>query len=417
MSVSVAVVAVDDKQLGFLRLGSIVSLGLDKPSLTSAAEVPPNHKSAGLAFLLSLLVPGAGQMYCGKVARGGVTLAFFALSVVLTVVGFSVPDSMSQDILGVAMLAILVLYVFSFLDAYYVAREINAGTDALVDANNPRVATTLNLLTNGFGYWYLGERNKGWIAFIVLGLVMRGVSQAMGSSSWSLFLLLIPCAMALDAYRIARKQLSEASGQTLSSVSLEPSIRDTRLPAAVPVAFAVVLVLALAGVIGIGLAVPPLDRIDQSRAVIDQGANPKRYENPTYGVRMLAPTNWEIYSSDKGYLLATARKGQGCQVMLIIQGESPFHSLTAVRDTLSRELLQKNTNFRKIADRHERLGNLSGEEAEFVVMSNGNEVLQRYLMARRGLVIYGLITTMASSLREECEPDAKWIRENIFIQK
>jgi hypothetical protein len=61
-----------------------------------------------------------------------------------------------------AMLAVLVLYVFSFLDAYYVAREINAGMDSLVDSNNPRVATTLNLLTNGFGYWYLGERTKGW---------------------------------------------------------------------------------------------------------------------------------------------------------------------------------------------------------------------------------------------------------------
>lgn len=293
-----------------------MSLGLNQPSLFSATEVLPEHKSAGLAFLLSLLVPGAGQMYCGKVARGGVTLAFFALSVVLAVVGFSVPDSMNQEILGVAMLAILVLYIFSFLDAYYVAREINAGTDPLVDANNPRVAATLNLLTNGFGYWYLGERTKGWIAFVVLGLVMRGVALAIGNSSWSLLLLLIPCAMSLDAYRIARKQLAEARAETPSSVLMEPSSAETRLPAAVPVAFAVVLALIIAGLIGIGLAVPRFDPIDQSRAVIDQGANPKRYENPTYGVRLLAPVGWEIRSSAKGYL-AKAQKGQGCQVLFI----------------------------------------------------------------------------------------------------
>ena len=167
-------------------------------------------------------------MYFGKVARGGVTLAFFALSVVLAVVGFSVPDSMNQEILGVAMLAILVLYIFSFLDAYYVAREINAGTDPLVDANNPRVAATLNLLTNGFGYWYLGERTKGWIAFVVLGLVMRGVALAIGNSSWSLLLLLIPCAMSLDAYRIARKQLAEARAETPSSVLMEPATAAPR---------------------------------------------------------------------------------------------------------------------------------------------------------------------------------------------
>jgi TM2 domain-containing membrane protein YozV len=47
-------------------------------------EIQPVRKSAGLAFLISLLVPGAGQMYCGKIARGGTTLAFFVLSVVLT---------------------------------------------------------------------------------------------------------------------------------------------------------------------------------------------------------------------------------------------------------------------------------------------------------------------------------------------
>lgn len=355
-------------------------------------------------------------MYCGKVARGAVTLVFFVLAVILTVVGLSVPDSMGQEILGVAMLAIVVLYIFSFMDAYYVAREINAGTDLLVDANNPRVATTLNFLTNGFGYWYLGERKKGWIAFLVLGLAMRGVAQAMGDSPWSVALLVIPCAMALDAYRIARELLAAAQGETPPSVPIEPAMQETRLPAAIPIALACVLVLALVGLMGIGLALPQLDPIDQSHAVIDQQSNPKRYENPTYGVRLLAPAGWEINSSTKEYL-AGARRGPGCQVMLMEVVESPFHSLTAVRETLTRDLLQKNPNFRKVADRTSRLGQLSGQEVEFVATFDGNEVVQQYLLARRRLVVYGLITTMAAPLREECEPDTKWIRENISIQK
>ena len=33
----------------------------------------PRHKSAGLAFVLSLLVPGVGQLYCDKTGRGGMT--------------------------------------------------------------------------------------------------------------------------------------------------------------------------------------------------------------------------------------------------------------------------------------------------------------------------------------------------------
>lgn len=95
-------------------------------------------------------------------------MAFFAVSAVLTVVGFKGTDALDEEILGIGLFALLVRYIFSSLDAYYVACETNAGIDALVDANNPRVATTLNLLTNGFGYWYLGDRTKGWIAFIVL---------------------------------------------------------------------------------------------------------------------------------------------------------------------------------------------------------------------------------------------------------
>jgi len=80
-------------------------------------------------------------------------------------------------------------------------------------------------------------------------------------------------------------------------------------------------------------------------------------------------------------------------------------------------LLRRNANFRKVADRPGKLGNLSGVEVEFVVDVNGNQVMQRYLMARRGLVMYDLVTTMAASLQEECDPDAKWIQGNIFIRK
>ena len=392
-----------------------MSLGLDQPSGASAVDVQPVHKSAGLAFLISLIVPGAGQMYCGKTARGGMTLAFFVLSVILTVVGFSVADSTNEGILGVAMLATLVLYIFSFLDAYFVAREINTGTDAMVDANNPRVATTLNLLTNGFGYWYLGKRNKGWIAFIVLGLVMRGLSQAIGNSPWSILLLLIPCAMGLDAYRIARKQMEEQQLGTPSSALPEPARLETRLPAGVPVGLACLLVFLAAGVIGLGLAVPKFDPIDQSRAVTDERSAPKRYENPAYGLRVLVPVSWEFSPTDKAYMVA-ANKGRGCQVALIGQGFAPFDSLTKDVDAFSRALLQRNANFRRVADRPGRLGNLSGQEVEFVATFQGNEVIQRYLAAPKGLALYTLVITMAASLQQECEADTDWIRQNISIQ-
>ena len=76
---------------------------------------------------------------------------------------------------------------------------------------------------------YLGERTKGWIAFIVLGLFRRAVSRAVGDSPWSLLLLSIPCAMALDAYRIARRQLAELREVTPVASGIGLSIRGTRL--------------------------------------------------------------------------------------------------------------------------------------------------------------------------------------------
>ena len=401
---------------GIRRLGAMVSLGLNLPSITSTSplETQPPRKSAGLAFVISLLVPGGGQMYCGKVARGGTTLAFFVLSVVLTVVGFSVPESTGRQVLGVAMLAVMVLYVFSFLDAYYVAREINAGTDLLVESNNPRVASTLNLLTNGFGYWYLGERTKGWAAFIVLGLVMRGISNAVGDSPWSLLLLIIPCMMGLDAYRIARQQVAEARG-TLAETPTPPPGPETRLPAAIPIVLACLPPLILVGLVAIGLAAPKFEPVDQSHAVVDSESNPKRYENPTYGVRLLAPTGWDLNPSRKGYLIS-AKKGAACQVMLIGQAAAPFRSLAADVDIFTTDMLQKNDNFRKVAERPDMLGNLPGKEVEFVATFHGNDVIQRYLFVRRGMALYALVTTIASSLQQDCEQDATRIRESIHFQ-
>ena len=355
-------------------------------------------------------------MYCGKFARGGVTLVFFAASAGLTIVGFKGTDALDEEILGIGLFVAFVLYIFSFLDAYYVARETNTGIDALVDANNPRVATTLNLLTNGFGYWYLGERTKGWIAFIVLSLFMRAVSQAMGNSPWSLLLLSIPCVMALDAYRIARRQLAELREVTPAAAGIGLSIRGTRLPPFVPVGFAVLLVLLLTGVMVVGSAVPRFDQIDQSRAVLGQNSDPRHYENPTYGMRLLIPSTWDIEPLGKESVV-TVRKDGVCQITVLAHGANPFHRLITARETLSREVLQRNPDFRKVADRSTNLGNLNGLEAEFVGALDGTDITQRYLIARRHLIGYGLVATVASAFSEECEPDIKWIRENITISK
>jgi hypothetical protein len=161
----------------------------------------------------------------------------------------------------------LILYIFGFLDAYYSAREINAGTDPPPYAN-PRVAAVLNLLTRGFGYWYLGERKKGWVFFIGLGLLFVVSQGPQLRSMVEAILEVVMIAIAIDAYRIGRRQLATPSAPassdwpamtTLGLATVEPaSLGVARpepgppepppdLPAAVPLALAALLILGYAG--------------------------------------------------------------------------------------------------------------------------------------------------------------------------
>jgi TM2 domain-containing membrane protein YozV len=128
----------------------------------------PVPKDPLVAFLLSLAFPGAGQIYCGKTSRGLWTLAIFlpalALTVYLTLQLGSPEARESTFFWGILLRVTLFLYVFAFLDAFFTAREMTAGTDAFI-AESPRIAATLNLLTRGFGYFYLGQRTLGFVVF------------------------------------------------------------------------------------------------------------------------------------------------------------------------------------------------------------------------------------------------------------
>jgi TM2 domain-containing membrane protein YozV len=187
-----------------------------------------------LAFLLSLLVPGAGQFYCGKTTRGGFTLGFWILGAILSF-------GASGSIQGIGINLIFTLWVFALLDAYFTAAELNAGVD--LEAQNPRVAVALNLLTNGFGYFYLGERTKGLVLVIGMRFV-AGLVQALTIRVPALAPILLTAAalaFGLDAYRIAKKQLV-ASVDPEAQARCQAAVKASRLPAFVPVTLATLAV-------------------------------------------------------------------------------------------------------------------------------------------------------------------------------
>lgn len=260
-----------------------MSLGLNDNPPVGALAPEPRHKSAGLAFALSLIIPGLGQFYCGKTGRGGMTLSFWLLGLVLCFA------HMPTAIVGQALVVMLVLWVFSFLDAYFTAIEINQGQDDVVDVQNPRVAVTLNLLTAGFGYFYLGERTKGITIFVAMQ-VARWVIPSSGfwGVSISLALLVVQLLVAEDAYRIARRQVKEALGS--EAPPTQNAVSASRLPVQVPVVLACLLPLGFIVLVVIGLVLEPKfgkrpavgsasGRSGPGRA--QSGADPRRVRNDT----------------------------------------------------------------------------------------------------------------------------------------
>jgi len=153
-------------------------LNLSGPTLDSALEppAPPRPKRAWLAFVLSLVVPGSGQMYAGRVNQGVCTLLVFALSLLVTIAAFG------QTVGGYAFVAADSLYIYGILDAYFGVLERNAGLASVISGRNPRTATALNFMTSGFGYFYLGERAKGVVMFLMVGVLRTVLGLAFPKS-------------------------------------------------------------------------------------------------------------------------------------------------------------------------------------------------------------------------------------------
>jgi hypothetical protein len=229
-----------------------LSLGLNDNAPISAFTPEPRHKSAGVAFGLSLLIPGLGQFYCGKTARGGATLGFWVLGLVICFCGLPVA------VYGQALAVMLVLWIFSFLDAYFTAIEINRNQDDLLEGQNPRVAVTLNLLTAGFGYFYLGERTKGILLFVAMQVARLALPSSGALGVWiSLIAMVVQLAVALDAYRIARAQVKAsllAAGPAQPATNAVPA---SGLPEQVPVILACFVSLGSVVLVVVGLVAGP----------------------------------------------------------------------------------------------------------------------------------------------------------------
>ena len=382
---------------------------------------PETPKNPGLAFVVSLFVPGLGQAYCGKMARAGLTFGFCAACAAALV--FLTPQLGSSDessipmMWGLALRTGLVLYVFGFLDAYFTAREINDGTDAYI-GQNPRVGAVLNLLTRGFGYYYVGERQKGVLLFVLVGVASRvgmGVKDRTLGSVLELFVEVAIAVMAVDAYRIGKRDV-EKSLSRLPPTSA-PLLPSPGFGAGIPLSFAGVFALGYVGLATLGMLMPDYKQIDQSQAVITSTPNESVYTNKKYGVEMRIPAEWKFDQSKPAEFVETEGVAGLCNATFMVEAQAPFISMKTMSNSVVRQILTQNKNFRLVEQKPSTLGNLRAEDTVLAAKFDKISLIQHYLIARRGLSVYELVTTSPADPVFSCEKQLDEIRARIVIGK
>jgi len=343
------------------------------------------------------------------------TFFFFALGIGIVIAFAGSAMDEGSNFLGIGLRASLVLYVFSFLDAYFTAREMTDGTSTLLPYN-PRVAAVLNLLTHGFGYWYIDEKRKGVILFFLIGLVDRTASAAHEPSvtgPLSILVEIVLAVMAVDAYRIANRM----NEKSLASVTRVPAPLQpaAALKPALPMALASLLALGYLGLAAIGILMPEEQDIDQSQAVVRELDNGSVYLNGKYKVEVRAPRGWTV---EKGGVkqFATARNlGGGCSLIVTRTVGIPFITTQLLPAELLKELQKDQPGFKLVSTNSSHFGNRAGHDIVYLVLLNDVQVTQTYTYFQRGFWINMMIVTVAEPLRSVCEPDLKTMRDQAIM--
>jgi TM2 domain-containing membrane protein YozV len=400
-----------------LSLGGSTYVPASKPTF-AAQPVPRN---AALAFSLSLLLPGLGQFYCRKNSRGAWTLGFFLISFSLTIwltpmLGGEAAAAIALG-WGVLLRVAVFLYGFAFLDAYFTAREMTAGTDPFI-AESPRIAAILNLLTRGFGYFYLGQRAAGFAVFIGLGVFQRTILDSVTAGNESVAPLAMEFVLAglgIHAYSIARKREKEI----LATIEPPPQLAaTTNLPAAVPVGLAILVAAAYVGLCCIGMFMPNYSAIDQTPARISSGDQGTVYTNPAYGIEFKAPTAWSLTDQDTKYPVGARRNDNVCAADLRLVAWSPILPVDSYARAVSAQLERpENKANRRVQNTPTTLSGLPARDIVLAIEQNGNHVTEHQIAVRKGMTLYILTTDSLTETAADCHSDFQFIQQHLTLPK
>jgi hypothetical protein len=363
--------------------------------LTQYEELPPldltpptRRKSPELALALSLLFPGLGHTYLGMHRSAGWIIATETFLLLLIFSG-------SGTLHAQAIFSAPVLYCFAIADAYFAAREQNAGVDGLLIGTNPRVTAVLNLLTKGFGYFYLGDRTKGIVCFIACSAV-QGVLLLRTNVWTSILAISLQAAIAVDGYRIAHQRLLTSHPELASAAHSADDPVARANPGGLPPAIATVFFLIISALFLVGYST--LRAINghsiTTGSVLEQGPDGLLYRNPAQNLAINVPDDWTSTRTPDS--LVTLR-GPGMSVILLVK-----YSMSATDSVLEadRKAILKIHPAATIAYSNPFISNRTTQSLDSSYISDkGTAINQRIIYRRRGIKLIMLVETWIGSDR------------------
>jgi hypothetical protein len=274
----------------------------------------------------------------------------------------------------------------------------------------------LNLVTRGFGYWYVDEKTKGVVLFFLVGAADRASMKMEDPAGiWlSLAVEVAMAVMAADAYRIARLENSLAvASPPVRPEGLEP---EEGLKPAIPLALASLFVAAYMGLILLAIYMPDYEKVDQSQAVVSVTPDGSMYANPKYGVQLHVPAGWELdHKSDPAVFVdATATEG-GCSLSLIPDSTLPFVTAESIAQDVIAELRATATSLEMRGNKPSELAGAPAHEVAVHLEFEGVPMDQTYVIARKGLSLFLLVITETGAADDPCRTDVAQIRQRVVL--
>ena len=304
----------------------MLNLQDDQALFAPQPDTPEAYRNPTTAFLLSLLCPGLGHLYLGLRSNAAWIFGMELLCVAIFFTTGTLHDA--------AVLSIPAIYCFAMIDAYASARESNAGLSSFMIGANPRIAAILNLLTKGFGYFYLGDRTKGILCFFVI-LVLQSLLRPHMNIWLAILTISLQVAIAIDAYRAARQTLLLNHPELIEkSEQSQPASSDV-IALANPGGMRPAVVTSISCIIGLVFLAGYVTMIAlnghavSSRGTIEQGPGGLTYRDQKEHFSLTLPEDWTSLPPNGSLALFA---GDGASV-LIQEQYSSYSPATLLEET------------------------------------------------------------------------------------